>query len=248
MRKILFICALVMTLTTAYSQNRQIVVDKVNVLQAREAMWMEFLSEFISERREEEIKHEIENNIKIRDKVRFIEAQETCFRGSTVTKMLFIAMQTYASPLDTVIKIITNVKTFCNSKSFSMPLVEFNNAIMVIETVDNEIITLYSTGAAYYIELRPSMEYTKDIFSNRHYWKTSLQNIYRHLHYWNISVENINKLKSGVKKIKIKSNCGKGLYEKEFEKDKIGTILYDGYLSELKQMAKDKNQDFKDNF
>ena len=237
-----------MTLTTAYSQNRQIVVDKVNVLQAREAMWMEFLSEFISERREEEIKHEIENNIKIRDKVRFIEAQETCFRGSTVTKMLFIAMQTYASPLDTVIKIITNVKTFCNSKSFSMPLVEFNNAIMVIETVDNEIITLYSTGAAYYIELRPSMEYTKDIFSNRHYWKTSLQNIYRHLHYWNISVENINKLKSGVKKIKIKSNCGKGLYEKEFEKDKIGTILYDGYLSELKQMAKDKNQDFKDNF
>ena len=226
MRKILFICALVMTLTTAHSQNRQIAPEKVNVLQAREAMWMEFLSELIRERREEEIKHEI------RDKVRFIEAQETCFRGSTVTKMLFIAMQTYASPLDTVIKIITNVRTFCKSESFAMPLIEFNKAIMVIETVDNEIITLYSTSAADYIELRPSMAYT----------------IYRNLHYWNISVENINKLKSGVKKIKIKSECGKGLYEKEFEKDKIGTILYDGYLSELKQMAKDKNQDFKGNF
>ena len=237
MRKILFICALVMTLTTTYSQDQYIAPEKVNVLQAREAMWMEFLS-----------KYEIENNIKIRDKVRFIEAQETCFRGSTVTKMLFIAMQTYASPLDTVIKIITSVKTFCNSKSFSMPLVEFNNAIMVIETVDNEIITLYSTGAAYYIELRPSWAYTKNIFSNSYYLYISMQNIYRHLHYWNISVENINKLKSGVKKIKIKSKCGKGLYEKEFEKDKIGTILYDGYLSELKQMAKDKNQDFKDNF
>ena len=215
-----------MTLTTAHSQNRQIAPEKVNVLQAREAMWMEFLSELIRERREEEIKHEI------RDKVRFIEAQETCFRGSTVTKMLFIAMQTYASPLDTVIKIITNVRTFCKSESFAMPLIEFNKAIMVIETVDNEIITLYSTSAADYIELRPSMAYT----------------IYRNLHYWNISVENINKLKSGVKKIKIKSECGKGLYEKEFEKDKIGTILYDGYLSELKQMAKDKNQDFKGNF
>ena len=190
----------------------------------------------------------MENNIKIRDKVGFIEAQETCFRGSTVTKMLFIAMQTYASPLDTVIKIITNVKTCWKSKSFSMPLVEFDKAIMVIETVDNEIITLYSTGAAYYIELRPSLAYTKNIFSNSHYLYISMQNIYRNLHYWNISVENINKLKSGVKKIKIKSKWGKGLYEKEFEKDKIGTILYDGYLSELKQMAKDKNQDFKDNF
>ena len=242
MRKILFICALVMTLTTAHSQNRQIAPEKVNVLQAREAMWMEFLSELIRERREEEIKHEI------RDKVRFIEAQETCFRGSTVTKMLFIAMQTYASPLDTVIKIITNVRTFCKSESFAMPLIEFNKAIMVIETVDNEIITLYSTGAAYYTELRPSKAYTKNIYSNRYYWKLSMQKIYRHLHYWNISVENINKLKSGVKKIKIKSKCEKGLYEKEFEKDKIGTILYDGYLSELKQMAKDKNQDFKDNF
>ena len=115
-----------------------------------------------------------------------------------------------------------------------MPLVEFDKAIMVIETVDNEIITLYSTSYKFDIEIRPSYEYAKYI--------------YRHLHYWNISVENINKLKSGVKKIKIKSKCGKGLYEKEFEKDKIGTILYDGYLSELKQMAKDKNQDFKDNF
>ena len=177
------------------------------------------------EKIENQIK-EFESKSKIRDTVRFIE------RGSTVTQMLFIAMQTYASPLDTVIKIITNVRTFCKSESFAMPLIEFNKAIMVIETVDNEIITLYSTSAADYIELRPSMAYT----------------IYRHLHYWNISVENINKLKSGVKKIKIKIEWEKGLYEKEFEKDKIGTILYDGYLSELKQMAKDKNQDFKGNF
>lgn len=221
MRKILFICALVMTITTAYSQDRYIAPEKVNVLQAIEEIYNGKAREKI----ENQIK-EFESKSKIRDTVRFIE------RGSTVTQMLFIAMQTYASPLDTVIKIITNVRTFCKSESFAMPLIEFNKAIMVIETVDNEIITLYSTSAADYIELRPSMAYT----------------IYRHLHYWNISVENINKLKSGVKKIKIKIEWEKGLYEKEFEKDKIGTILYDGYLSELKQMAKDKNQDFKGNF
>ena len=221
MRKILFICALVMTITTAYSQDRYIAPEKVNVLQAIEEIYNGKAREKI----ENQIK-EFESKSKIRDTVRFIE------RGSTVTQMLFIAMQTYASPLDTVIKIITNLRTFCKSESFAMPLIEFNKAIMVIETVDNEIITLYSTSAADYIELRPSMAYT----------------IYRHLHYWNISVENINKLKSGVKKIKIKIEWEKGLYEKEFEKDKIGTILYDGYLSELKQMAKDKNQDFKGNF
>ena len=210
-----------MTITTAYSQDRYIAPEKVNVLQAIEEIYNGKAREKI----ENQIK-EFESKSKIRDTVRFIE------RGSTVTQMLFIAMQTYASPLDTVIKIITNVRTFCKSESFAMPLIEFNKAIMVIETVDNEIITLYSTSAADYIELRPSMAYT----------------IYRHLHYWNISVENINKLKSGVKKIKIKIEWGKGLYEKEFEKDKIGTILYDGYLSELKQMTKDKNQDFKGNF
>lgn len=237
MRKILFICALVMTLTTAYSQDRYIAPEKVNILQAIE----EISNGKAREKIENQIK-EFESKSKIRDTVRFIE------RGSTVTQLLFIAMQTYASPLDTVIKIITNVKTCCESESFSMPLVEFDKAIMVIETVDNEIITLYSTGAADYIEVRPSGAYTKDIYHNRPYWKISMHKIYRHLHYWNISVENINKLKSGVKKIKIKSKCGKGLYEKEFEKDKIGTILYDGYLSELKQMAKDKNQDFKENF
>ena len=206
-----------MTLTTAYSQNQYIAPEKVNALKAIEKI---YIKKHQREKIENQFK-EFESKSKIRDTVRFIE------RGSTVAKMLFIAMQTYASPLDTVIKIITNVRTSCNSESFS----EFDKAIMVIETVDNEIITLYSTS---YIEIRPSWAYIK--------------NIYRHFHYWNINVENINKLKSGVKKIKIKSKCGKGLYEKEFEKDKIGTILYDGYLSELKQMAKDKNQDFKDNF
>ena len=223
MRKILFICALVMTLTTAHSQDRYIAPEKVNVLQAIEEIYNGKAREKI----ENQIK-EFESKSKIRDTVRFIE------RGSTVTQMLFIAMQTYASPLDTVIKIITNVKTCWKSKSFSMPLVEFNKAIMVIETVDNEIITLYSTSYKFGIERIPPWAYRI--------------NIYRHLHYWNISVENINKLKSGVKKIKIKIEWEKGLYEKEFEKDKIGTILYDGYLSELKQMAKDKNQDFKGNF
>lgn len=231
-----------MTLTTAYSQDRYIEPEKVNILQAIE----EISNGKAREKIENQIK-EFESKSKIRDTVRFIEAQETCFRGSTVTKMLFIAMQTYASPLDTVIKIITNVRTFCDSESFAMSL-EFDKAIMVIETVDNEIITLYSTGAAYDIDIGLSKAYTKNICRNHYSWNISMQKIYRNLHYWNISVENINKLKSGVKKIKIKSKWGKGLYEKEFEKDKIGTILYDGYLSELKQMTKDKNQDFKDNF
>ena len=101
MRKILFICALVMTITTAYSQDRYIAPEKVNVLQAIEEIYNGKAREKI----ENQIK-EFESKSKIRDTVRFIE------RGSTVTQMLFIAMQTYASPLDTVIKIITNVRTF----------------------------------------------------------------------------------------------------------------------------------------
>ena len=218
-----------MTLTTAYSQDQYIAPEKVNILQAINEIYNKK-----HQREKIEKFKEFESKSKIQDTVRIIKAQGTCLR-LMATKRLFITMQTYASPLDTVIKIITNVKTFCNSKSFSMPLLEFDKAIMVIETVDNEIITLYSTSCTFDIE-RPSWTYA--------YTK----NIYRHLHYWNINVENINKLKSGVKKIKIKSKCGTGLYEKEFEKDKIGTILYDGYLSELKQMAKDKNQDFKENF
>ena len=221
-----------MTLTTAYSQDQYIAPEKVNILQAINEIYNK---KHQREKIENQFK-EFESKSKIQDTVRIIKAQGTCLR-LMATKRLFITMQTYISPLDTVIKIITNVKTFCDSSSFSMPVVEFGKDIMVIETVDNEIITLYSTSAKNNIEIRPY----GTTYRRFHY-------TYRHLHYWNISVENINKLKSGVKKIKIKSKWGEGLYEKEFEKDKIGTILYDGYLSELKQMAKDKNQDFKDNF
>lgn len=93
-----------MTLTTAYSQNRQIVVDKVN------------------------------------DNVRIIEAQGTCIGGFTATKLLFIAMQTYVSPQDTVHKIITNVNT-------SHPLGAFDDAIMLIRTMNDEVIELHSANS-----------------------------------------------------------------------------------------------------
>ena len=93
-----------MTLTTAYSQNRQIVVDKVN------------------------------------DNVRIIEAKGTCIGGFTATKLLFIAMQTYVSPQDTVHKIITNVNT-------SHPLGAFDDAIMLIRTMNDEVIELHSANS-----------------------------------------------------------------------------------------------------
>ena len=198
-----------MTLTTAHSQNRQIVVDKVN------------------------------------DNVRIIEAQGTCIGGFTATKLLFIAMQTYVSPQDTVHKIITNVNT-------SHPLGAFDDAIMLIRTMNDEVIELHSANSNNNVKTiqygLPTITTTRTKNLTTTTYNSNATDVCRNINYWNISVENINKLKSGVKKIKIKSKWGKDLYEKEFEKDKIGTILYDGYLSELKQMAKDKNQDFKDNF
>lgn len=81
-----------MTLTTAYSQDQYIELEKVN------------------------------------DNVRIIEAKGTCIGGFTATKLLFIAMQTYVSPQDTVHKIITNVNT-------SHPLGAFDDTIMLIRTI-----------------------------------------------------------------------------------------------------------------
>ena len=196
-----------MTLTTAHSQNRQIVVDKVN------------------------------------DNVRIIEAQGTCIGGFTATKLLFIAMQTYVSPQDTVHKIITNVNT-------SHSLGAFDDAIMLIRTMNDEVIELHSDNSNNNVKTiqygLPTITTTRTKNLTTTTYNSNATDVCRNINYWSISVENINKLKSGVKKIKIQFE--KGIYEKEFKKDKIGTILYDGYLSELKQMAKDKNQDFKDNF
>lgn len=54
------------------------------------------------------------------------------------------------------------------------------------------------------------------------------------------SPEIIQKLRNGVKQVKV--TFRKGMYEREYEKDEIGKIIYDSYLSELKRINKNKKQ------
>ena len=77
MRKILFICALVMTLTTAYSQDQYIEPEKVNdsarVMQTIEEIdnpntVITRMTEYFKKRQREKILKETEFNIKIRTK------------------------------------------------------------------------------------------------------------------------------------------------------------------------------------
>ena len=180
---------------------------------------------------------------KIDNDVRIIEAQGTMIGGFTATKILFIGLQTWVTQQDTTFVIVTNVNT-------SSRLGAFDDAIMLIKTIDDEVLELYSITSDNNIKNisygNPTVTTTryKNIITST--YNSNSVDVSRNINYWYVTPEIIEKLKVGNKKIKIQFE--NGVYEKEFKKDKIGKILYDSYLTELKQISIDKNKDFKNDF
>ena len=180
---------------------------------------------------------------KIDNDVRIIEAQGTMIGGFTATKILFIGLQTWGTQQDTTFVIVTNVNT-------SSRLGAFDDAIMLIKTMDDEVLELYSITSDNNIKNisydNPTVTTTryKNIITST--YNSNSVDVSRNINYWYVTPEIIEKLKVGIKKIKIQFE--NGVYEKEFKKDKIGKILYDSYLTELKQISIDKNKDFKNDF
>lgn len=180
---------------------------------------------------------------KIDNDVRIIEAQGTMIGGFTATKILFIGLQTWVTQQDTTFVIVTNVNT-------SSRLGAFDDAIMLIKTMDDEVLELYSITSDNNIKNisygNPTVTTTryKNIITST--YNSNSVDVSRNINYWYVTPEIIEKLKVGIKKIKIQFE--NGVYEKEFKKDKIGKILYDSYLTELKQISIDKNKDFKNDF
>lgn len=180
---------------------------------------------------------------KIDNDVRIIEAQGTMIGGFTATKILFIGLQTWVTQQDTTFVIVTNVNT-------SSRLGAFDDAIMLIKTMDDEALELYSITSDNNIKNisygNPTVTTTryKNIITST--YNSNSVDVSRNINYWYVTPEIIEKLKVGIKKIKIQFE--NGVYEKEFKKDKIGKILYDSYLTELKQISIDKNKDFKNDF
>lgn len=180
---------------------------------------------------------------KIDNDVRIIEAQGTMIGGFTATKILFIRLQTWVTQQDTTFVIVTNVNT-------SSRLGAFDDAIMLIKTIDDEVLELYSITSDNNIKNisygNPTVTTTryKNIITST--YNSNSVDVSRNINYWYVTPEIIEKLKVGIKKIKIQFE--NGVYEKEFKKDKIGKILYDSYLTELKQISIDKNKDFKNDF
>ena len=180
---------------------------------------------------------------KIDNDVRIIEAQGTMIGGFTATKILFIGLQTWVTQQDTTFVIVTNVNT-------SSRLGAFDDAIMLIKTMDDEVLELYSITSDNNIKNisygNPTVTTTryKNIITST--YNSNSVDVSRNINYWYVTPEIIEKLKVGIKKIKIQFE--NGVYEKEFKKDKIGKILYVSYLTELKQISIDKNKDFKNDF
>ena len=175
--------------------------------------------------------------------VRVIEAQGTKIGGFTATKILFIGLQTWASKKDTTQVVVTNLNTLYSIGAF-------DNAIMLIKTLDDEVLELHcitsdnnSTKIQY---ANPTV--TTTIWGNR---MTSTYNsnsidVARSINYWSITPNMIEKMQAGVKKIRIQYKDG--IYEKEFKKDIIGKVIYDSFLTEIKYINTDKNKKFKENF
>lgn len=180
---------------------------------------------------------------KIDNDVRIIEAQCTMIGGFTATKILYIGLQTWVTQQDTTFVIVTNVNTLSR-------LGAFDDAIMLIKTMDDEVLELYSITSDNNIK---NISYGNPTVTTRRYkniitstYNSNSVDVSRSINYWYVTPEIIEKLKVGIKKIKIQFE--NGVYEKEFKKDKIGKILYDSYLTELKQISIDKNKDFKNDF
>lgn len=182
---------------------------------------------------------------KQKDSIRTIEALGTCVRKFTDSKILNIGLQTWISPNDTSFCVVTNV-------NYAYPLGAFDNARMLVKLMDDEVIEFHSVTSDY---SETTLQYAKPSITTT-VWKNRITSTYnsnsvnvtRNINYWHITPDIINKLKKGVKKIKIEFTNGN--YEKEFNKDKIGNIIYESYLSELNyiQMEHKKVDTFKSNF
>lgn len=179
---------------------------------------------------------------KMQDDTRVVEAKGTKIGGFTSTKLLFIGLQTWTSPNDTTFVVITNV-----IENSNFPLGAMNNAIMLIKTMDDEVIELNSVlseNNSQKVSLgNPTITISR--------WKNRINTIYnsnsvnvsKNINYWYITPDIIEKLKGGVKKVKIQFQ--NGIYEKEFKKDEIGHVLYESYLVEIEHV---NNTTIVDNF
>ena len=172
------------------------------------------------------------------ENARIIEAQGTSIGGFTATKILFIGLQTWVSPQDTSLVVVTNVNT-------SVPLGAFYNSIMLIKTKDGRVIELRSaTSDNNTTDIKygnPSV--TTTIWKNRitSTYNSNQTTICRNINYWIITPEIINELSKGIEKIKIQYE--NGVYEKEFKKDEIGKVLYDSYITEQDYIQMHKEDD-----
>lgn len=175
--------------------------------------------------------------------LRIIEAIGTRIGGITATKILNIGLQTWVTPQDTTFVIGTNVNTL-------VPLGAFNKAIMLVKTMDDEVLEFHcvksdnNTVNVKYGD--PTVTATRIGNSISYSYHSNSTKVARNINYWLVTPAIIDKLKKGIKKIKIQYD--KGVYEKQFKKDEIGEIIYDSYLSVIKRISFDKNEDFKSNF
>ena len=126
----------------------------------------------------------------------------------------------------------------------------FDNAIMLIKTMNDEVLELHcitsDNNFTKFQYANPTI--TTTIYGNRitSTYNSNSVDIMRSINYWSITPSMIEKLKVGVKKIKIQYKDG--IYEKEFKKDKIGKVIYDSFLTEINYIKIDKNKKFKENF
>ena len=142
---------------------------------------------------------------KIDNDVRIIEAQGTMIGGFTATKILFIGLQTWVTQQDTTFVIVTNVNT-------SSRLGAFDDAIMLIKTMDDEVLELYSITSDNNIKNisygNPTVTTTryKNIITST--YNSNSVDVSRNINYWYVTPEIIEKLKVGIKKIKIQFENG----------------------------------------
>ena len=160
------------------------------------------------------------------DGVRVIEAQGTKIGGFTATKILFIGLQIRASKQDTTQVIVTNLNTLYSIGAF-------DNAIMLIKTMNDEVLELHcitsDNNFTKFQYANPTI--TTTIYGNRitSTYNSNSVDIMRSINYWSITPSMIEKLKVGVKKIKIQYKDG--IYEKEdIRQDKPILLSKYGYF------------------
>lgn len=165
---------------------------------------------------------------KIDNDVRIIEAQGTMIGGFTATKILFIGLQTWVTQQDTTFVIVTNVNT-------SSRLGAFDDVIMLIKTMDDEVLELYSITSDNNIKNisygNPTVTTTryKNIITST--YNSNSVDVSRNINYWYVTPEIIEKLKVGNKKIKIQFE--NGVYSRTTEFTLVDNPLMDDRFTEM---------------